>query len=124
MPSDGRPPTHTPPAIEVELRPVRVTGYSALVSLHGEHDMATSGDLVDALAPLTGNLLVDLSACEFADSTVIGVLIAKSADLVREGHRLELVVPSSNQIVSRVVQVVGLRTLMTVYEQVPTVATA
>ena len=55
---------------------------------------------------------------------MIGVLIAKSAELVREGHRLELVVPSSNQIVSRVVQVVGLRTLMTVYEQVPTAASA
>ena len=124
MPPDGHHPSHTPPAIEIELRPVRVAGYAALVSLHGEHDLATSDDLVAALAPLSGNLLVDLSECEFIDSTVIGVVIAKSAELVRDGHRLELVVPGSNQIVSRVVEVVGLRALMTVHEQVPSIATA
>jgi anti-anti-sigma factor len=64
--------------------------------------------------------LLDLSACEFIDSTVIGVVLAKSGDLAREGRRLELVVPAANRSVTRVVDVVGLRTLMTVHDRMPT----
>jgi anti-sigma B factor antagonist len=119
VPSDGHNPIPSTTAIEIELRPVRALGYAALVSLAGEHDLATSDELVAALAPLAGNVLVDLSTCEFIDSTVIGAVIAKSADLARDGHRLELVVPPANRIVTRVVDVVGLRALVTVYEQVP-----
>jgi anti-anti-sigma factor len=103
----------------VELRPLHVAGYAAIVMLRGEHDLATSDELVAALAPIAGNMLVDLSACEFVDSTVIGALISKSAALGRDGYRLELFVPAANAIVTRVIDVVGLRTLITVHEELP-----
>ena len=110
--------------IGVELRPAHAAGYAALVTLSGEHDLATSDELGATLAPIDGNLLVDLSPCEFIDSSVIGVLIGKSSDLAREGNRLELVVPSGNTMVTRVVDVVGLRSLMPVHHELPSSATA
>jgi anti-anti-sigma factor len=110
--------------IAVELRPARAPGFAALVTLSGEHDLATRDELGSTLAPIAGNVLVDLSPCEFIDSSVIGVLIGKSADLTREGHRLELVVPAANSVVTRFVDVVGLRSLMPVHDGLPSSATA
>lgn len=110
-------PSPTPRPIQLELRPVGAVGYAAIVSLHGEHDLSTCSELRSTLAPLDGNVLLDLSTCEFIDSSVIGVVAAKSRDLAGQGHRLELVVPAANRVVTRVVNVVGLRTLMTVHEQ-------
>ena len=107
------------------LRPPHVSGYAAIVSLYGEHDLSTSAELTAALAPLDGNLLIDMSACEFIDSSVITALLGKSHELIREGHRLELLVPSGNRMVGRVVDVVvGLRTLVPVLEQLPATGTA
>jgi anti-anti-sigma factor len=77
------------------------------VSLHGEHDLASSETLRAALAPLLGDLVVDLSDCTFMDSTVIAVLLGKCYDLRDEGRRLELVLPPENAAISRVVDVVG-----------------
>jgi anti-sigma B factor antagonist len=112
-------PTATPPAVHVDLTPGAPPGYAALVSLHGEHDLASSDTLRAALAPLLGDVVVDLSACTFMDSTVIGVLLGKCYDLRDEGRRLELVLPPENVAISRVVDVVGLRGLMLVHERMP-----
>ncbi len=105
--------------IQLEFHPARAPGYAALVVLSGEHDLATHQAIRAALAPLSGNLLVDLSDCEFIDSTVIGTLLEKYEDLRREGQRLELIVPLENQTVRRVVDVTGLDTLMTVHDGLP-----
>lgn len=105
--------------IEVELSPMGVPGYAAIVSLCGEHDLATSAAIRIALLPIYGNVLVDLSACEFIDSTVIGSLLEKAEDLRREGHRLELVVPSENTRVRRIIDVIGLHTILAVYQRTP-----
>jgi anti-anti-sigma factor len=109
----------TPPSIEVELQPTRAAGYAAIVTLRGEHDLETGPELAGALRPITGDLLLDMRACAFIDSTVVGIVIGKSQDLTRDGHRLELVVPVANRTVARVVDVVGLRGLMTVHEELP-----
>jgi anti-anti-sigma factor len=104
------------PTVEVEL--VRA-GYAAVVSLHGEHDLATRDQLIDALAGIFGNVLVDLSDCPFIDSTVIVALIAQMQELEREGHRLDLVVPPGNASIARIVDVVGMRDLVIVHESIP-----
>jgi anti-anti-sigma factor len=107
------------PTIDVEFSPDRASGYAALVSLGGEHDLASTDDLRAALDPIFGNVLVDLTRCGFMDSTVIGVLLAKLTDLKREGRRLDLVVPRDNVAIARVVDVVGMRGLLTVHERLP-----
>jgi anti-anti-sigma factor len=104
---------------DVELAPESTPGYAATVLLRNEHDLATSEGIEAMLAPLLGNVLVDLSECEFMDSTVISVLLTKSHELEREGYHLELVVPPRNENVTRIVDVVGLRSLLTVHAEQP-----
>jgi anti-anti-sigma factor len=109
-------------SIRLELDPSRTRPYAAVIALCGEHDLATSTDIRIALAPLHGDVLVDLSECEFIDSAVIGALLEKFEDLRREGHRLELLVPLDRVNVRRSVGVIGLGTLMTLHEAMPTEA--
>ena len=109
----------SPDPIRVELDPSRTRGYAAIVFLCGEHDLATSPDIGMAIAPIQGNLLIDLSECEFIDSTVIAALLEKFEDLRREGHRLELLVPPENKNVRRVIEVIGLGTLIPVHDAIP-----
>ena len=70
----------------------------ARVRLIGEHDLATSEELLQTLEPLDGNVLVDLTACEFIDSTVIAVLLASASARTRDRQRLELVFPPGGRI--------------------------
>ena len=55
----------------------------AVVALFGEHDLSGKQRLSDALAKASvrRDVLVDLSACTFLDSSVIGTLFAARADL-------------------------------------------
>jgi anti-anti-sigma factor len=107
------------PSVDVAFRPSRASGYAAVVELGGEHDLATSTAILAALAPLSGDVLVDLSECVFIDSVVIGVLLDKQRELEREGYRLELVLPPERVQLARIVEVVGLRNLLTVHERLP-----
>ena len=63
---------------DVEVAPEFDPGYAATVLLRNEHDLASSEGIASVLAPILGNVLVDLSECEFMDSTVISVLLKKS----------------------------------------------
>ena len=104
--------------IEVDFAPAGVSPYAAVVTLSGEHDLATRDDLEAALAPLYGAVLIDLSACEFVDSTVIGLIVRKSQELGRDGHRLELVVlPGSH--VERALEIVDIQQFLTMHSSVP-----
>jgi anti-anti-sigma factor len=116
LPPPDQPPS---PDIEVEVRPQRAPQYSAIVSLHGEHDIATSTALVESLRPLLGDVLVDLSDCSFIDSTVIGSLITAAQELDREGHTLSLVVPPENVSIARTLEIVRIGELISVYPRVP-----
>jgi anti-anti-sigma factor len=103
--NDGHAPT--PHAIEVELGPF------------GEHDLATSPDVIDTLAPLYGDVLVDLAACEFIDSTIISALLASARERAREGQRLELFVPAENGVVARTLEIAGVGTILTIRTSMP-----
>jgi anti-anti-sigma factor len=107
------PPLRGAACIEVDVESARRDGYSAVVALIGEHDLATSEAVRVALAPLRGSVLVDLTECFFIDSTIISTLLKKAGDLNREGHRLELrVTPDS--IVTRALAIVGIERLIAV----------
>ncbi len=108
-----------PPEIEVVLRPVALPSYVAVITLRGEHDLGTAEAVRVSLAPLFGDVLVDFGDCDFIDSTVIGTLIGKARELEREGYRLECVVPPERTTISRVFELVQLRELVTIHEQVP-----
>lgn len=107
------------PTVELRFRPSCPEGYAAIVVLCGEHDLATSGDVEAAVSPVDGPLLIDLSQCEFVDSTVVGVMMAKSKALAREGHQLTLVVPPSNRQIRRVFDVIGMASMATLLDEMP-----
>jgi anti-anti-sigma factor len=99
------------PTIELDTTVARGV-YSAVVTLCGEHDLASGPDLERALQPLFGRVLVDLSGCRFIDSTTIGLLIRKARELALEGYSLELYAPPENAAVTRALQVVQMSTIM------------
>lgn len=89
------------------------------VFLHGEHDFGCREVLGDALVRLHCDVLVDLSWCTFADSSIIASIIAKHAELEREGHRLEVIVPPSHSHLSRAFDRLGARSLLPVRDAPP-----
>ena len=105
--------------VDIEVAAASTPGYAATVILRNEHDLATSQGIEAMLAPLLGNVLVDLSECDFMDSAVITVLLLKARELEREGFRLELVVPPENVQVARIAEIVGLRAFTTVHDRRP-----
>jgi anti-anti-sigma factor len=115
-PQEGR---FSEPSVHVELGPAREREFAALVSLRGEHDLATASEISQAIAAIEGNVLVDLSECTFIDSTVIGVLFACNQELERAGRFLEVVVPRENTTVARTLELVRMRDVIVVHEVRP-----
>jgi anti-anti-sigma factor len=122
MPPNTTPPgggIPSKPTVNVELNPATAPGFAAIVRLCGEHDLATGSEIVGALEPVYGNVLVDLTTCEFIDSTVISVLIVNQQARQREGQRLELLVPPENTMVRRTLEVSGVTEVLSVRSALP-----
>jgi anti-anti-sigma factor len=66
----------------------------SLVTLSGELDMATAPDLATVLASLMGQgpdqVILDLSALSFIDSSGIAVLVASQHKMIEHGRHLTL----------------------------------
>jgi anti-anti-sigma factor len=82
--------------------------------------MATADQIGETLAGVDGNVLVDLSDCEFIDSSVISVLLERAGKVKRDGHRLELVVPPANETIARVLNIVRADAVLVVHLERPT----
>jgi anti-anti-sigma factor len=101
------------PTVEVET----VAPDIGIATLRGEHDLATKAALSDALARAGEHscLLVDLGACTFLDSTVIGLIVATCQRMWERDRRLELVIPREAETIRRVMKVAGLTTFLTIH---------
>jgi anti-sigma B factor antagonist len=86
------------------------------VDVRGEHDLSTAPALVEALERAAGhaNALVDLSECTFIDSSVISALLRAAQAAQTRGDRFVLVIPPSQERVSRVADLTGLVELLDV----------
>jgi anti-anti-sigma factor len=111
-PEEGR---FSEPVVDVQLRPVHERRFAAVVSLRGEHDLATADEIARAIQAIDGNVLLDLSDCTFIDSTVIGVLFATNQRLERDGRYLEVVAPVQNANVARTLELVRMRDVIGVH---------
>ncbi len=105
--------------VDVELVPDGARGFAAVVSLRGEHDLASAAEVAGAIGAIDGNVLVDLTACSFIDSTIIGALIGNAKDLQREGHFLEIVAPPENTGIARTLEIVRMRDVVVVHPTRP-----
>jgi anti-anti-sigma factor len=88
----------------------------AVVRMRGEHDISTAPELAQALeqAAAQSNVLVDLSECEFIDSTSMGLLIRNARKVQARGEQLVVVIPSEPSYVARVAHLVRLAEFMPV----------
>jgi anti-anti-sigma factor len=104
----------SPPPIEVRLDRDGTSGYTAVARLGGEHDLTSAVDIQEALGRSGAPFSVDLTACEFIDSTIVRLLMRDHQSRLREGQRLELRVPAENISITRTVAISGLADLTTV----------
>jgi anti-anti-sigma factor len=95
--------------------------FGPVVSLSGECDLLTAGQLRDALAAqIAGgalHLTVDLSRLTFADSVSIRVLIQADRALKEAGGALELANPHAS--VARSLDLLGVAQILTVRTKTP-----
>jgi anti-anti-sigma factor len=93
---------------------VRVLPRVALIALIGEHDISTRQLLFDAVerARQRPRVVIDLAACSFLDSSILGVLFSAHAQC----DRLAIVLPDSDNIVHRAVGISGVRDVIPVFE--------
>jgi anti-anti-sigma factor len=82
------------------------------ISVHGELDLSTAPDLEgplnEALENGKGSLLIDLSRCEFIDSTGIALIVRAWQRLDNGENGRALVLCSQNDQVRRVLEITGL----------------
>jgi anti-anti-sigma factor len=97
----------TTPSIDVAVH----SELAAIVTLHGEYDLALKPELVRALerARLQRNVVVDFTHCAFADMSVVSALLQAAAHVQSCGGQLEVVVPPQRTAVHRVFEVLGLQ---------------
>ena len=104
------------PTVKVVFPVERNHGYTAVVEVCGEHDVANANDIDQALRGLDGSVLVDLTECSFVDSTVIGVLLDDVRVRNRKGQRLDLLVPAANTEITRTLKIMGVGELLSIHE--------
>ena len=82
------------------------------ISVHGELDLSTAPDLEGPLNEVLengkGSLLIDLSRCEFIDSTGIALIVRAWQRLDSGENGRALVICSQNDQVRRVLEITGL----------------
>ena len=76
-----------------EVRVARLPGEIAVISLLGEHDIATAWEIRNAIAFVLEqgtNLVVDLSETEFIDSSIVHALVDSVQLASAQGLRISL----------------------------------
>jgi anti-anti-sigma factor len=89
----------------------------AIVRMRGEHDLSTAPRLTQALEQVAAhsNVIVDLSECDFIDSTVIARLLSTANDVRAEDEQLVVVIPPESKTVARVAHLIQLSELIPVH---------
>jgi anti-anti-sigma factor len=99
-----------------EVGMVRCAGVT-VISVRGELDARTVDQLADPLleAVRSGDeVAVDLSACDYVDSSVVAAIVVAHQTLQRDGAALRLVARLESQPV-RVLRITGLYSSLPVY---------
>jgi len=101
---------------EMRITLARVGASTHVATVTGELDLYTAPTLRERLWALaedgSGTVIVDLSGVSFIDSTALGVLAATAKLLRRHGE--ELVVATDDPRLVRLLEVTGLRGLLSV----------
>jgi len=109
--------------IDFKVETQLLSDETRVVSVSGELDMYTAPSFKEQIHEALNNghtrIVVDLSACEFLDSTALGILLTANKHLSEQNGRLVLV--AADRDVVKVFQITGLDRVFTI---VPTRASA
>lgn len=110
-----REPKDTTPTVDLEVDPQVRT---AIVKLRGEHDLGSRSRITEMLAGASdqATVLVDLSECTFADSSVVAALVVARDELRRRGGRLAVVIPPEARAMRRVAELARLADILPIHE--------
>lgn len=100
------------------MRVADVAGHVGVVSLLGEHDLATQAELEDAVAAVLdadADVVVDLSETEFIDSSTIHSLERARQLAAERGKRVTVQTSTQHAIVERVLELTGALAAWPVY---------
>ena len=90
-------------------------------TVRGELDMNTAPDLEqgleDALEKSSASIILDLSACEFIDSTGIALIVRTWQRLEDKGSGGKLVLCCCNHQVRRLLKITGVESSISMHEQ-------
>jgi anti-anti-sigma factor len=97
--------------IEVEI----LSADSAIISLRGEHDLDTRPLIESALAAVSSRayVVLDLSACTFADTTVISSMTRAVRTKQAANGELVLVAPAPRTPALRALELMGIDQILT-----------
>jgi anti-sigma B factor antagonist len=113
------------PAFQVPTIQVRwPRPHAALVVLAGEHDRHSADEVqqtFDQSLAVCDHLIVDLSAADFIDSTIVHVLLQTKKNVIELNRKFNVVVLGAAPVVERILEVTGVVPLLNV---VPTVERA
>ncbi len=98
------------PAFQVPTIEVRSPHpHAALVGLVGEHDLHSADEVrqtLDQALAVCDHLIVDLSAADFIDSTIVGVLLQTRKNAVELDRKFNVVLGTA-PVVERILDVTG-----------------
>jgi anti-anti-sigma factor len=103
---------------EPEVRVSRLRGEIAVISLLGEHDLATAWEVRNAVALALEHgrhVVVDLSETELIDSSIVDALFDSKQVASKHRRRLSLQVRAHAEVVERVLGISGVLESFPVY---------
>jgi anti-anti-sigma factor len=105
---------HAVEAPRVEL--CELSDHTTVVTLGGEHDLFTKYRVCEALAKTNNapNVIIDLTACVFVDSSIVSVLLGVCRSTSPE-QRIEIVLPDNGNEVNRALDIMGVRDLLHIH---------
>jgi anti-anti-sigma factor len=97
-----------------------VSEQTAIITIFGEHDLFTKDQVLETLecAQHWTNVIVDLTSCEFLDSSVIGVLFAAHYAPQAACERFELIAPETAGFVDRALDLMGVREVIRTHKSI------
>lgn len=105
--------------VPFEVSSEKVEGSIRTFTVRGELDMSTAPELErgleEALAEPGASILIDLSECEFIDSTGIALIVRAWQRLAEEDGR-QLALASSNHQVRRLLKITGVEGSIPMHE--------
>jgi anti-anti-sigma factor len=105
--------------IDLETKSELLEGGTFVVSVAGELDMSTAPrfkqTLLGALDTVPASVIIDLTECEFIDSSALGVLIGARERLDGDGLSVGLSIVAPNPTIRKVFEITGLDTLFAIH---------